>query len=66
MSQRRREPILPRSPIALLPFGKHKGESIACVAAYDRGYLEWLLDQNWPQRELRDAISAILPTPSNN
>jgi uncharacterized protein (DUF3820 family) len=66
MSQHRREAVPPRSQIVLLPFGKHKGESITCVAAYDRGYLEWLVDQNWPQRELRDAIAAILPTPSNN
>ncbi len=28
----------------IIPFGKHKGKPIEDV---DRGYLEWLLEQDW-------------------
>ncbi len=36
-----KEPVI----FKIFGFGKHKGKKIEEVAAYDRGYLEWMLDQ---------------------
>ncbi len=60
MSLRRRETAPPRSPIVLLSFGKHKGESIASVAKYDRDYLCWLEEQEWCGAYLGEAIRETL------
>jgi hypothetical protein len=43
-----------------LYFGKHKGEVLAEVAAFDREYCEWLLSQVWLKPKLRTAILEVL------
>ena len=41
----------------ILPFGKHKGELLKNV---DKGYLNWLYDQDWVKENLKELILSLL------
>lgn len=38
-------------------FGKYKGQYVQDVAREDAPYLDWLLQQNWLKKELREVVA---------
>jgi hypothetical protein len=50
-----------KTPSAIiLPFGKHKGSTVADVLANDPQYVEWLLGQAWVEAKFAELHAAIL------
>jgi DNA polymerase-3 subunit epsilon len=50
--------------IAVLTFGRHRGFPLGDLVRDERGYLEWLLRQDFPESlcaVLRDALDGVLP-----
>jgi hypothetical protein len=47
-----------RSPSAIvLPFGKHKGSTVAELLVRDPAYAEWIVGQGWVAERFASAIS---------
>lgn len=51
---------------AVIAFGKHAGTPLADLAAYDRGFLQWILRSDFPRdtkQIVMDALDGAFPTP---
>jgi len=44
----------------LMPFGKYKGRLVSDIAATDKRYCQWVLEEVAGHQQLKDAISALM------
>jgi hypothetical protein len=54
------------SCVVVVPFGKHKGKTIARIGSNDEGliYLDWLIGQPWLKEPLKSHLRRYLTHPS--
>lgn len=49
----------------VIPFGKHKGKTVAELLARDPSYAEWITNQNWVAERFAELHAAILTRGAN-